>query len=130
MSQQPQPYLSFPEDDVVLLRLSAELGSGPAPEAQLEARAAQAPFFLVVDFKGWTGKFDAELREEGPKLIKAEWMLGVVYLNTSLPIRMGIKVFNLAMSLRGKGDFSTEYVSDESEVPAALDRLRQQRALR
>lgn len=119
-------FLEFPSDDVVFMRIQASPVRLTDSAELLRARAEKGPFYLAVDFTSMTGNLDAESREQGPKLIKPEWILGAVYINASLPLRMAIKVFNLAMFLTGRGDFPTEFVASEQELSPALERLRRE----
>lgn len=123
-------FLEFRPPDVVHMRAS----ESPVDLEQLAERlrgfAAQARFYLVIDFTGMTGSIDTEMREKGPKLIKPEWMLGIAYINASMPVRLALKVINLAMFLAGKSDFPTEFVNSEAEAMAAVERFRADQAAR
>lgn len=119
----------FPPD-VVWLEATSSGSNVGGITSELRARADEGgPYYLVVDFaKMKTPDMDTQSREKAQKMIDPAWILGAVYINASMPVRLMIKVFNLAMFLVGKADFQSEFVADKDEAFKAVDRLRAERA--
>ncbi len=93
--------------------------------AELRLRASEGPYFLIVDFaKMKAPNMDSQTRDKAQRMIDPSWILGAVYINASMPVRLMIKVFNLAMFLVGKADFQSEFVANRDEALAAVARLR------
>ena len=55
-------------------------------------------------------------------------MLGLADINASMPVRLALKVIDLAMFLAGKSDFPTGFVHSEAEAEAAIGRFRAEQA--
>lgn len=125
MSSESAPdYLEFPEPDIVKMYASRTPTSLSALAERLKSISERGRFYLIVDFTGLTGGFNTEAREQGPRLIKPEWVSGAVYINASMPVRLALKVINLSMFLAGRADFPTEFVDSEEKAYAALARFR------
>jgi hypothetical protein len=124
-SKQPH-FLQFPAPDVVVFRANA----APSLEAlstAMAARAEEGKFYLLIDFSDFSATIDAEMRERGPKLVRPEWLLGLVYVNASTPLRVALKVLKLAMML-SKHSFPTEYADSLEEGLAVVDQMRRNAA--
>lgn len=131
-SNEPYLHLKLQPPDVVWLDTHSEGSQMMSIVGELRRRAeAGGPYYLVVDFAEMK-RPDMEKgeREEAQKLIDPSWILGAVYLNATMPVRLMIKVFNLAMFLVGKADFQSEFVTSREEALAAVDRLRTAREAR
>jgi hypothetical protein len=116
-------------DDVMIMRIRSTGGGaeGGNTIALMTERAKQGPYYLVADFRQLQGSFDRKMHEEGPKLVDPKWLLGVAYVGAPMPLRLLLKVFNLAMFLTGRGDFPYEFADDESQALAFFERLRKHR---
>lgn len=110
--------------DLVLIRAARTPNSLSQLSERLRSIGERGRFYLIIDFTGMKGGFDAEAREKGPSLIKPEWISGCAYINASMPVRLALKVINLTMYLAGRADFPTEFVDSMEEAQAVIGRFR------
>ncbi|HLT32070.1 MAG TPA: hypothetical protein VK013_18670 [Myxococcaceae bacterium] len=121
-------YLEFPEPDLVLMHASRTPSSLALLTERLRSISERGRFYMIIDFTGMKGGFDAEAREKGPNMIKPEWISGCAYVNASMPIRLALKVINLTMFLAGRADFPTEFVDSMEKAHATIARFRAEAA--
>ena len=97
---------------------------------ELKRRAEEGgPYYLIVDFAQMKhANVGKEQLEEAQKIVKPAWILGSVYLNATMPVRLMVKVFNLAMFLMGKVDYPSEFVATREEAFETIERYRAERA--
>jgi hypothetical protein len=120
--------IEFRPPDMLFIRASETRSSIEERAETFRKLAEQRSYYIIVDFTGVKGSIDSGSREQWAKAIRPEWILGSVFINASLPVRMGLKVINLGLLLTGKGDFPTEYVTSEAEALATVERYRAVRA--
>lgn len=127
MSPSPaeQPFFEILADDVVLLHsASSKVADIEVTASMMAKQAEKGRFFVMVDFTGVTGGIDSSAREQSQRLFNSDWTRGCVYINASMPIRVALKVMNLALLLAGKSELPTEYVTSREEGLAAIQRMR------
>lgn len=117
----------FPANDVVIMRIHSLSAGDDTIIERMRKRAEQGPYFLAADFRQLEGSFDRSIHEEGPKMVDPSWLLGVAYIGAPMPLRILLKVFNLAMFLTGKGHFPYVFVADDVQALAEFARMRSER---
>lgn len=121
-------YLEFPEPDLVLMHAARTPSSIALLSERLRSISERGRFYMIIDFTGMKGGFDAEAREKGPTMVKPEWIAGCAYINASMPVRLALKVINLTMFLAGRADFPTEFVTSMEGAQATIARFREEAA--
>lgn len=109
-------------DDVVLIRPSGDASRMGEIRAAFAEQARKGPFFIIADFTGLQ-RMHSEAGSRGGDVVNPEWIKGAVFVNATMATRLGLKVFNLAMLLKGR-EFPMVYVSSREEALAAVERLR------
>lgn len=112
------------EEDAVFLRYDADLESQFDIPKQLKGHfEAQGPYYLVIDLSK-SPRLMTNASDEGPSVVDAAWFRGVVFVNASGLMKMGLKVFHLGMYLVGQKDFPSVFVKTLDEASGGLAELR------
>lgn len=118
------PIFEFLADDVVLMHPTGDPSRIDDVRSTLAERAKQGRFFMIADFNG-VKKLHSEVGAKGNQVVDPNWIAGAVFVNASMSVRLGLKVYNLATILSGGNDFPVEYVKTLEEAMAAIARLRE-----
>jgi len=110
------------QEDVVLMRPSNDDGRASEVRTALAERAKGGPFFVIADFTG-VKRLHSEAGSRGGDIVDPAWIRGAVFINAGTSVKLGLKVFRLAMLLKGK-EFPMEHVSSLEEALATVERLR------
>lgn len=122
MPASPSSFIELLSDDVVLIRPSGDESKAAEIREALTERARSGPFFIIADFTGIT-RMHSEAGSRGGDIIEPKWIRGAVFVNASMSVKLGLKVFTLAMLLKGQ-EFPMEHVTSRSEAMAAIERMR------
>ena len=117
-SSNDTPIFEFLADDVVLMHPTGDPSRIDDIRSTLAERAKQGRFFMIADFNG-VKKLHSEVGAKGNQVVDPNWIAGAVFVNASMSVRLGLKVYNLA------NDFPVEYVKTLEEAMAAIARLRE-----
>lgn len=115
------------DEDAVFLRLDMDLENQFEIPKLLEERFQQGRYYLVIDLSK-APRLVTQPDVDGPSMVSSSWFLGVVFLNASGLMKMGLKVFHLGMHLLGQKDFPSVFVKAVDEVEPALEELRAKNA--
>ena len=85
--------------------------------------ARDKPFYLITDLSG-IGTIPTEARGYASKHIRQEWYAGVAYIGANFVAKAAAKGLALMMYFTGKPSFDLEFVHNEDEARAAIDRQR------
>lgn len=125
----PANVLHEVDEDSVFLRYDPDQADNLDIPRHLAARAERGSYYLIIDLSK-APRLTTQANEEGPASVKAGWFLGVVFLNASALMRMGLKVFHLGMFLTGQEDFPSTHVKSMDEARKAVDDMRARRTAR
>lgn len=114
-------------EDTVFLRYDSDLENQFQIPRLLEERSRQGRYFLIIDLSK-TPRLTNRASEEGPSMVSSSWFLGVVFVNASGLMKMGLKVFHLGMFLTGQQDFPSAFVKTLDEAKGAVTDLRAKNA--
>jgi hypothetical protein len=115
------------DEDTVYLRYDSTPENQFQIPKQLEARAQQGRYYLIIDVSK-SPRLTRGASEDGPSMVNSSWFLGVVFVNASGLMKMGLKVFHLGMHLTGQKDFPTAFVKTLDEGRIAVAELRAKNA--
>jgi len=117
------------DDDTVFLRYDSDLENQFQIPKLLEERSRQGRYHLIIDLTK-TPRLASQASEDGPSMVDSAWFLGVVFVNASALMKMGLKVFHLGMYLSGQKDFPSSFVKTLDEARQAVADLRARSAAR
>ena len=115
------------EEDTVYLRYDSDLENQSQIPELLEARFREGRYYLIIDLTK-APRLAGQASEDGPTMVNSSWFLGVVFVNASGLMKMGLKVFHLGMHLKGQKDFPTAFVKTLDEGRVAVAELRAKNA--
>src|SRR5690606_37090052 len=115
------------DDETVFLRYDSDHPNQHGIPRAFAERAERGSFYLIIDMAK-TPRLTGEANKAGPQTIRTAWFRGVVFLNASALMRMGLKVFHLGLFLTGQKEFPSVYVKSMEEALAAVVELRERAA--